>query len=250
MKTILLCFANDEKESLQTLKFERSEILKLLDKGNNKNHFTLKDIPNATRTKIRDGLIDYRESLNVFLFSGHAGRDKLLFEDGIANAEGIAGLLGKCPNLELVILNGCSTVGQVEELINLPNHPVVIATSAPVEERSATNFSITFFKTLVEKKATLKDAFETAIDAVKILHADNNIKVYKDLVARGKGQGIWGLYEVNKKSNSEKWKMPKKKRKELDKFLPKNKISGDANIVISGSNSRFGNVSSNVSKRE
>lgn len=236
MKSIFLCFANDEKETLKSLKKERNELLKLLDRGNSKNHFTLKEIPNATIEKVSDGLIDYCESLNVFLFSGHASHDKLAFEDGIANPKGIVGLLKQCPNLDLVILNGCSTVGQVKALYSLPSKPAVIATSAPVEDYSATRFSIALFKTLVEQSTVLRNAFDTAMSAVQVSKEPLVIRSYRELISKDDNEGVWGLYINQKRKELEQWRLPKgdNTKQSTDK-INNVSVKGEENITVTDS---------------
>lgn len=59
-----------------------------------------------------------------------------MMADAVANANGLARLLGQRPNLQLVFLNGCSTEGQVAELL-AQGVKVVIATDAPVNDRKA-----------------------------------------------------------------------------------------------------------------
>ena len=53
--------------------------------------------------------------------------------------------ISRCKNLNLVILNGCSTVGIVEALIKI-KIPVIIATNSPVDDNKAMMFSTEFFK--------------------------------------------------------------------------------------------------------
>lgn len=231
MKTIFLCFANDEKESLQSLKKEREALLKLLDKGHSKGHFALKEIPNATRDKVVDGLIDYSKSLNVFFFSGHAGRDKLVFEDSNAHAEGIAGLLEQCPNLDLVILNGCSTVGQVRALNELSSKPAIITTSAPVEDFSATKFSTIFFKALVEQKATLKQAFDTAVSGVKTNKRPFVVRRYRELILRDEEKGVWGVFVPEDRKKLKKWRFPQKDIKQKVTPMPNLKVKNKKNKI-------------------
>lgn len=215
MKSILLCFANDEEENLESLKEERKVLSKLLDKGNSENHFILKEISNANKDVLIDSLIRYNKSLSVFFFSGHAGKDKLFLEDGMARAVGIAGLLRLCPNLDLIILNGCSTASQVKELLNLPGRPAVIATSAPVEDNSAGIFSKKFFESLVIDRLTLAMAFDAAVSAVQcnekyIAEVENPYKRYRELVSCDDAKGVWGLFIPNSRKQLKNWKIPNK----------------------------------------
>lgn len=109
---------------------------------------------------------------------------------------GIGELLGNCPNLKLVILNGCSTKKQVDRLLQLKNAPVVIATSAPVNDYSATQFSASFFQSFSEQYASIRDAFQIGLAAAQIRSTD---VIW--LQKRGAGlkdlkenDPLWGLY--------------------------------------------------------
>lgn len=212
MKSILICFANDEKESLVTLKEERARLSKLFDTGASQKHFSIKEIPHATIENVYDGLTSYIDSLRLFLFSGHANRNSLVFEDGAANAAGIVDVLRKCTKLKLVVLNGCSTVGQVKELLNLPSKPAVIATSAPVEDRSATIFSITLFELMVNKEKTLQEAFDLSIGKLK-LKSSIAICNSRELVDTDDAKGVWGLFLPRDKTKRKNWRIPAKSPK-------------------------------------
>ena len=76
-----------------------------------RQHFLSWSVSHATLGDIGYYLTLFRDRLGLFLYSGHAGRDVLLTEDGASRSGGIAHLLGQCKNLKVVILNGCSTAG-------------------------------------------------------------------------------------------------------------------------------------------
>lgn len=166
----------------------------LLSRRAAQQHFTLHRDSYATTAKIAEFLILYRDSLNVFLYSGHAGRDALLLEDQPASAEGVAQLLGQCPNLKLIVLNGCSTAGQVERLLQLPNHPLVIATSAPVDDYAATQFSICFFQALSEQFDTIDRAFQAGLGAAQLTSQAATRAGRQQLNVTNTQEPIWGIY--------------------------------------------------------
>lgn len=66
------------------------------------------------------------------------------------------------------MLNGCSTQGQVADLL-IQGIPVVIATSAPVTDQTATRFSINFFQALSSTNSAIKEAFELGFGAAQAL---------------------------------------------------------------------------------
>lgn len=164
---IFLSYANDPGSPLPTLSQEDEAVHRLLSLREAKRHFRLHRESHQTLAKIAEYLTRYRNDLILFSYSGHAERDRLFLEGQEANSEGIAELLGQCPRLKLVILNGCSTVGQTQKLLSLPNKPAVIATSAPVNDTAATQFAISFFQAFSEQYATVQEAFFIGLAAAQ-----------------------------------------------------------------------------------
>lgn len=211
MSTLLLTFANSETHRLPTLIKECEGVNEALQKRFAEGDFVVIDEPWATRKKIIALIQAHKDNISLFLFSGHAGRDQLLLEDGKGHAEGIAGMLGHCPNLKLVILNGCSTAGQVKLLLEL-GIPMVIATSAPVEDETAVQFSIAFFKELSQNHNSVNKAFSIALAAAKVYGTIDGIDISK----RGLGsdevdQPMWGLYYgAPYESLLDTWRLPER----------------------------------------
>jgi hypothetical protein len=213
MPTLYLAFANNDKNPLDTLREEDSKVNDLMIDRKRRGDFIVHSEQFATTEKIINNLRQFKDDIVLFLYSGHAGRDNLELEDGEANAEGIAALLGRCPNLKLILLNGCSTSGQVEALLE-NNVPMVIATSAPVNDKRATQFSIIFFEELVQKRQSVKYAFEAAIDSAKVKgNIDSEIR------SRGIGfpkseqtdKPLWGLYHQDNNADLiDYWRLPQK----------------------------------------
>lgn len=207
---LFLAFANHPTERLPTLSKEDDELFRLLSPRAAKRHFLLHRDSSITLSKVAEYIIRFREDLELFLYSGHAGRDHLLLEDQSADSDGIAELLGKCPKLKLVILNGCSTAGQVERLLALPNMPAVIATSAPVNDFAATQFSISFFQAFSEQYAPLEEAFQIGLaaamsatkESLPVL-TDRSIKLEKD-----KSAPVWLLKVPAEAEEKLRWKLP------------------------------------------
>ena len=151
MPTLFLTFANNDKNYLNTLRDEDSQVNNLLNERKLQGDFIVHSEQFATTETIIRGLRQFQNDIVLFLYSGHAGRNRLELENGEASAEGIATLLGRCPNLKLVVLNGCSTSGQVDAFLK-NNVPVVIATSAPINDERATVFN-NFFRRISEQTA-------------------------------------------------------------------------------------------------
>ena len=115
---IFLAFANDRGNQLDQLVEEEKALLKILDayKDKNQNTYLVKHTSFATINDITDALKKYRRDIVIFHYSGHAGSEGLFLEGEKAQSAGLAEFLGKCPQLKLVVLNGCSTGEQVKVL--------------------------------------------------------------------------------------------------------------------------------------
>lgn len=211
MQTLLLTFANSSAQPLETLDDECSKILSLLRRRNTRDFYVVSD-QILNRTNLIENIEAYKEDICVFLFSGHAGRDRLILKDGIGHAVGIAEKLKSCKNLELVILNGCSTAGQVKLLLEC-KIPIVIATSAKVEDETATQFSVTFFKELAQNRKSIREAFKVAIETVQVYGAIDKFEI----TSRGLGseedeKELWGIYYTKEKEILlDTWRLPERK---------------------------------------
>ncbi|MCO6478254.1 MAG: CHAT domain-containing protein [Phaeodactylibacter sp.] len=203
---LFLAFANSRENPLETLEEEYSSINKILAPRVLRQHFLAWPLSHATLDDISYYLSLFRERLSLFLFSGHAGRDVLLAEQQAARAEGISHLLGQCPRLKAVILNGCSTAGQVRAL-HQAGIPLVIATSAPVNDETAAKFSIRLFEAL-EAGDNIGQAFEQGIGEAL---ARTDIKVYRSAEfeeGSDAGAPTWGIFPNPEKPDVSDWKLP------------------------------------------
>lgn len=211
MAFIFLAYANSQTEPLPTLSKEDEEVYRILTSRYQKNHFKLHRESNATLLLLTEQLVTFREELSLFVFSGHAGRDRLLLKDSAANSSGIAQLLEACPQLKLVVLNGCSTVAQVEELLQLENAPVVIATSSPVSDTAATQFAITFFQCFCEQYASVQDAFQLALAAAQTATFDPiYMQQTRDFASTKNSvdDPIWGIFVPTGQEIKLEWSLP------------------------------------------
>ncbi len=194
MDTVFLAFANDEEDALDTLSLENEKVYSVLSRRKaNLGDIDILREKDATTYSVMETLSFHQDNITVFLYSGHAGRDRLLLEDQDANAEGIAALLQECPNIKLVVLNGCSTKGQVQELLDV-GIPVVIATASPVNDKSATQFSIAFFTSLIERANGINKAFQDGLAAAKTVNP-NSIKSTRGIGYRNHSaeESLWGI---------------------------------------------------------
>lgn len=179
MKLLYLAFANSRHDPLPSLQNEDEAIYRALTPRALKQEILLHRDSYASLAKVAEYITLFREHLFLFHYSGHAGRDALVLEEETASGAGIADMLKQCPNLKLVVLNGCSTRGQVQRLLD-QGVPVVIATSAPVEDLKAMRFGIRLYKALSEQ-ASIREAFEIAAAEVVAMDAAMEIKLTRSI---------------------------------------------------------------------
>ncbi len=215
---IVLTFANDQDAHLDQLTAERKEILDALrhleDRGfEDRGFIKLEHESSAEVTDVFDTFNRYEDRVAIFHYGGHANGTHLRFEGGKGSAKGLAELMGEQENLMLVFLNGCSTQGQVETMMEA-GVKAVIATSVPIEDTKAREFAVQFYKALASRR-TIEKAFTQAQRFLKTkydVHFDDDIVPYRDIrrAKRPPAEAIpWGLY-VRDEHRDEvlKWKLP------------------------------------------
>ncbi|MFZ2419899.1 MAG: CHAT domain-containing protein, partial [Anaerolineae bacterium] len=125
----------------------------------------------------------HRDRIAIFHFAGHANSYQLLLEtaDGqpaAANAGGFAAFLGQQTGLELVFLNGCSTQGQVEELL-AAKVPAIIATDQKIKDDIATDFAALFYGGLATG-VSIRSAFEQAKAGIRFKKGDKTRDLFEE----------------------------------------------------------------------
>ncbi|MCB9291556.1 MAG: hypothetical protein H6559_00255 [Lewinellaceae bacterium] len=212
MNLLFLTYANSPTAPLEALSREDDAVYEMLSRRYQQQHFALQREAHADMDKIARYLIRFREELEVFSFSGHAGRDRLRLEGQDANAEGIARLLELCPRLKLVLLNGCSTEGQVRRLLQLENRPAVIATSAPVGDMQACQFAISFFQALSEEFLPVEEAFRIGLAAAQaVAKGPLQVEPGRQLATGEESheeRPLWGLFTADETGERERWMLP------------------------------------------
>lgn len=204
MDVIFLAFANSQTDPLPSLTEEDDGIFSTLVNRALKGDFFIHRDAFTTLEKLNDYLGIYGDRLAVFHYSGHADNGTVHLVNDAANAGGIARQLGasaQAGHLKMVLLNGCSTAGQVAALL-AAKVPVVIATSAPVGDKSATAFSLRFYRALSEKRLSIRQAFEEALGPAQTATAAD---LQLDTIARGialeaeatADEPLWGLYALD-----------------------------------------------------
>ncbi|MBE7171132.1 MAG: hypothetical protein INR73_11110 [Williamsia sp.] len=89
MKVIFLSYANSLERPLDTLNQGDDSVQRSLLEAN-RGLFYIHREPYATLERINEALDIYTGHVALFHFSGHAGRDSLLFNEVAANSDGIA----------------------------------------------------------------------------------------------------------------------------------------------------------------
>ncbi len=164
-------FANQADDHLPQLQREIEEVKDILRPLESRAFIKLEREERASTQDIIKTLSTYPEQISIFHYAGHAGGQALELEGGAGQAKGLAQLLGAQPNLKLVFLNGCSTQGQVADLFKA-GVKAVIATSVPIGDEKAVQFSSAFYRALANKRS-IKLAFEFAKAAIETEYRDS-----------------------------------------------------------------------------
>lgn len=189
-------FANQADNHLPLLKEELDLIKDTLRPVEARGFIKVEREESAQTADIMKTLAAYPDQIAIFHYSGHAGNQLLELEDGPAQSGGLAKLLGDQKNLVLVFLNGCSTKGQVEQLMKA-GVKAVIATSVPIQDDKASLFATAFYRALSNKRG-ISRAFQFAAAALET--AKSGIpepRIFRgfDLDEGEPGEALpWGLY--------------------------------------------------------
>jgi hypothetical protein len=213
---VLAAFANDridDERYLRNLPKEQKQVRNALKKAERQRLCKLIERPNATVDEILDVFQEFRDQVVLFHFAGHAGSAELLFESlegapQIAHAGGIAAFLSQQRSLELVFLNGCSSEGQVQGLLDA-GVASVIATSQDIDDSVATEFSARFYNGLASG-GTIRASYEEAAAGAQAKRAQPRDAYRTSRHIQGTAtdsrQWPWELHESAKSSGSaERW---------------------------------------------
>ena len=145
---IILAFSNDQDAYLQMIVRERKSIFKALQQHQDRGYIQVHKEENTSIEDIFDLFNRYAGRIAIFHYGGHANGTHLQLEAGVGKAEmadatGLAQLLGQQKALQLVFLNGCATQDQVEKLFSC-GVKAVIATAVPINDEMATEFAEQF----------------------------------------------------------------------------------------------------------
>ena len=138
---VFLAFANSSTDPLARLSEEDDAIYQVLhNRSVKEGHFHVHRESHAILNNLRHFLTEYSNQLVIFHYAGHSDSEQLFLPSGEAQASGLAEMLAEQANLKLVVLNGCSSAGQVAHLLEL-GIPAVVATRAPIQDELAKDFA-------------------------------------------------------------------------------------------------------------
>ncbi len=210
---IFLAFANSQDAYLDMLKRESRNINYALEALDDKRLIKISREESAGVDELFHNFNRFKGRISIFHYAGHADGSQLhLDDDSFANSDGLADLFGAEGALKLVFLNGCSTQGQVEKLMEM-GVPAVIATSVAINDTKATEFAEHFYRSLANK-STIKRAFSFAATFIKTKYKNLNepvIENHRGLKLRKEKTGEempWGLYLNDDVEDVLDWTLP------------------------------------------
>ncbi len=217
---IVLAFSNDPGNYLPMITRERKNICKTLQMHHDKNYIEVYHEPSASLEDLFKLFNDYRDRIVIFHYGGHAGGSHLQLENSAgepqsAHAVGLAQLLGQQKQLQLVFLNGCATLKQVDMLLSA-GVGAVIATAVPIQDEMATKFAEHFYNALAgQGQVTIQKAFDAAKDSIDMEYgpAARKINRYRRVIRERieeipNGEIPWGLYHDENRPEILEWKLP------------------------------------------
>lgn len=212
---VYLAFSNNRDDYLPLVNRERKSLTRILHDKDEAGVVKVITEASATLEDIFEYFNRYRNRVVIFHYGGHASGRTLELEtpDGSgrsAGAAGLAALLGKEEELRLVFLNGCATQGQVATLLE-NGVKSVIATSVPVQDKMAVEFSEQFYNAL-SGNASVGSAFDIASSfiAAKYRNAEP-LKIYRGINfghVGNNGKLCWGLYTQEGNEEILGWSFP------------------------------------------
>ncbi|MGH9361945.1 MAG: CHAT domain-containing protein, partial [Thermoanaerobaculia bacterium] len=216
---VFFAFANDRVERVRYLRNLPAELRRVREAMAGAVEAGLCELverANATVDEVLDVFQDpsYRDRVALFHFGGHAGGAELLLESAagaatVAHTGGLARFLGEQRGLELVFLNGCSSRGQVEGLLDA-GVPAVVATSQAIDDAVATEFSARFYRALASG-APIRTAYAEAQGAVQTRRGDLTRATYRSFVPDvvSEDRWPWELYVApGAEERVARWSLP------------------------------------------
>ena len=206
MEYLFIAFSNSQEDPLPNLVEEDTAIYNLLLPREKAGHFKIHRDSHTTRERLIQNLVELKDDLLLFHFSGHAGEQLIYLDDEKAHGPGLRDLLNQCPKLKVIILNGCATSDQAHQLATLASKPIIIATHAPVGDRTATEFSKALYQVLAQQYGNISEAFEVGIGAAGT-HRAQPMEVHRGSYVPKALRQLWGLFSPSQADLS--WTLPR-----------------------------------------
>ena len=221
MEVIFLAYANSRQSPLSQLDNEYNDVYGILIDNDVHDNYHIHPDPFCKVRTVNDYLDSFSGDIALFNYSGHAGSDRVILGDRAAHANSIIDQLERSAqtgSLKLVVLNGCSTRGQVQRLRDV-GIPAVVATSAPVDDHSAEEFARRFYHHLFAKDATIREAFAEGLKAAQLgtggALGGKRASEEEDDAAGDPDSPAWGLYGDDDVLDSNPFTSPPKEEEEF-----------------------------------
>ena len=217
----LIIFSNDLDNYLSNIERERKIIEEALELYNDTNRLRIITRSSVSIQELFRLFNRYKGRICLFHFAGHASGNGLQLNDEnfnteIGQANGLAALIKReveQGQLQIVFLNGCSTLAQVNGLQNA-GVPNIIATNCPINDSKAVLLAKQLYRTLAntdnpnpfDSPTSIQQAFDTAIaylntiDDFEIEEANRGLKLRRP---KKEYDSPWVLFAEDKK-----WRLP------------------------------------------
>ncbi len=173
---ILLIFANEYYKN-RHLDFLNQEMKEISSTFQGNPWFEVISIPNASVDDVIEKFRhpDLENRIVALHYGGHADSETLMLMNGNADTNSLAKFLSHQQNFQFVFLNGCSTGGQIQELLEEKiDH--IIATERPIQDQRAFTFATYFYREL-SKDPDIGNAFQQAKHALQVSSSDAPIVI-------------------------------------------------------------------------
>lgn len=153
--------------------------------------------PDASLDDFLDVLQTCRDRIAIIHYAGHSTSHALLLQSATRRAEpaiarGLAAFIAQQRGLQLMFLNGCSTVNHVADLLTAGVR-TVIATSQAIDDWAATQFAGRFYRGLASG-ASIRVSFHEAEAAVVAAGGAAPREIVADGAAADDGRPLWQLH--------------------------------------------------------
>lgn len=221
LPVILLAFANEHQPGaayLRNLPKELNQLKTALEKAEEAGLCEVEILTNATLEQLFNTFRKkaFRGRIAVFHYSGHADSFELLLEDetgqtASAKAAGLVPFLASQNGLELVFLNGCHSIGTSQQLLD-QGVPVVIGTVKAVSDKTATDLSTYFYRSLAAG-LSIGQSWDAALNQLQADKKEGTSFYEKEEALRGglrieNGRFPWEMHVRPGSEKAKDWSLP------------------------------------------